>query len=212
MVGRFEYIARSRLADDAKLACHSPTLVDLPFQVEVVGDGRVGGVVYRVESSIVERIVVVAHLTSVVGVGVCLDQVALVIIDAAIRVHSVVVGEGTVWGIVATVVVDGEFVADDDVLQAISQGDTSRESVAVAAFHRSLDIVIREVDTILQTMLTAFEIEGVLVAYSCVDRLSEPVGINATQYISKFVGVCLVEGNLGDGIVAAVESCHLLHL
>ena len=61
-------------------------------------------------------------------------------------------------------------------------------------------------------MLTAFEIEGVLVAYSCVDRLSEPVGINATQYISKFVGVCLVEGNLGDGIVAAVESCHLLHL
>ena len=180
VVGRLEHITRCRLADDAKLACHSPARVDLPFQVEVVGDGRVGGVVYRVESGIVERIVVVAYTSCIIGVGVGLDQVTLVIVDAAVWVHLIIRGERAVWGIVAIVVVDGELVAEYQVLEAIGERDAAREGVAVTALHSSLDVVIREVDTILQIVLTSFEIEGVLVPHSCMNRLCEPISVNAT--------------------------------
>ena len=146
-----------------------------------------------------------ATLSAVVGVAVALDEIALSVVEAAVGIHQGILFKRPVGRVVAAVVVDGEFVAELQVPQAIGQRDAAREGVAVAALHGTADTVVHQVDAILPGFVSAFEVETVLLSPSGVYGLGEPVCVHPSFNLPELARVDFVETNLRHRVVGREE-------
>ena len=212
MVGRLELIACGVLVDDAETAGELQLFVDVPLQIEVVRNGGIARLVERVQRSVIDGVVVSSRLTGVVHVAIALDEVSVHVVESAIRIHLVVLVEGSPRRVVTVVIVYGELVAELQVLHTVGQRDATGEVVAVGAFHRTTYSIIHQVHTILHGLVATLQIERVLVAEAVANGLCQPVGIHTSEYLAQAIGIVLVESHLRNGIVARVQTSQALHL
>ena len=73
---------------------------------------------------------------------------ALFIVQTAVRVHDGISVKVSVWRIVCFVISNRKFVAELEILETVRKSYTALECITVRTLHNTLDVVVREVNTI----------------------------------------------------------------
>ena len=140
MLSREEIVGRVARRRHTQFRAEAQTFKNLPLHGEVIDEGEILTLVYRVQRSVVEG---VADERGAVGIVVeSLYEVAVGIVGIVVRLHVDIILEGAVFALFGVVARHTRIVAEDEVVDAVHQRDVTVDILTVAAFHGSLHVVV----------------------------------------------------------------------
>ncbi len=181
-------IASTLLTGYAQGTTHEESIVEMPLDGKVIGDGGVFTLILLRQHRIVERIIN-CH-TRVQSQG-WIRRIALQLLDIiAIRIKWCIIGiyrsiitERAIRRVLGCVAGNLEVVLECQVLVLVRQEHATRKGIAGRTLHRTIDIVVKQISRITEHIVTALYTQAVLMTYTRMDRVFEPISINASRCI-----------------------------